>query len=297
MGSVALTAGHTGQALSAPPRVCSTRAGVAALFLAAVGASATTMAEELSLLGGWTDTDDHTSASYAWGLEYRQRLPAHLDASFGYLNEGHVPGHHRDGEMLQLWADTGLWRDRFALAFGAGPYVYFDTQFRYNFQGYNNQHGIGAVLTARVTYELSRRWFALLEVNQVVATDIGTRTVMLGAGMHVDRFIEGLDRLQHGDQTTAVSDGSNELDLFGGETTLNNLSVLRCGSTGTADLPETTRTAISSRSGSVGASESAYRAPNTFLMSALVCPRGSLRIACSSSAMRLKSPSSALAVT
>ncbi len=252
MGSVALTAGHTGQQLSAPPRVCSTRAGVAALFLAAVGASATTMAEELSLLGGWTDTDDHTSASYAWGLEYRQRLPAHLDASFGYLNEGHVPGHHRDGEMLQLWADTGLWRDRFALAFGAGPYVYFDTQFRYNFQGYNNQHGIGAVLTARVTYELSRRWFALLEVNQVVATDIGTRTVMLGAGMHVDRSSR---------VSTASARDHDRLPA------------------------------------ALGASESAYRAPNTFLMSALVCPRGSLRIACSSSAMRLKSPSSALAVT
>jgi hypothetical protein len=199
-------------------------AAAAALFLAGVGASATTMAEELSLLGGWTGTEDHTSASYAWGLEYRQRLLAHLDASFGYLNEGHLPGHHRDGEMLQLWADTGLWRDRFALSFGAGPYVYFDTQFHYNFQGYLNQHGVGVILTGRVMYSPSRRWFALLEANQVVVTGAATRAVMLGAGMHVDSFIAGLERTPQSDQTTAVSDGSNELGFFGGQTTLNNLS-------------------------------------------------------------------------
>src|SRR6185312_412438 len=40
-----------------------------------------------------------------------------------------------------------------------------------------------------------------------------------------------------------------------------------------------------------------YSEPNTFLMSELACPMGSLRISCSSSAMRLNSPSSALAVT
>lgn len=40
-----------------------------------------------------------------------------------------------------------------------------------------------------------------------------------------------------------------------------------------------------------------YSEPNTFLMSELACPSGSLRIWCSSSAMRLNNPSSALAVT
>jgi hypothetical protein len=168
--------------------------------------------------------DDHTAASYAWGLEYRQRLPAHVDVSFGYLNEGHLPGNHRDGEILQLWADTGLWRDRIAFSLGAGPYAYFDTEYYVNYQGYRNEHGVGAILSGRVSYALGRQWFALLEVNQVVATAIGTRTVMLGAGVHLDSVIERFGLAGQGDQTAAVSDGSNELGVFGGNTTLNNLS-------------------------------------------------------------------------
>jgi hypothetical protein len=196
----------------------------AALLLTAGAAPAAALAEELSLLGGWTDTDDHTSASYSWGLEYRERLPAHLDVSFGYLNEGHLPANHRDGARLQLWADTGLWRDRLGFSVGAGPYLYFDTLERKDVVGYANQHGVAAVLTVRASYALTSRWFTLLEVNQVIATNPATRTVMLGAGVHLDSLIGGLDRTQSGDPAApAVADGPNELNLFGGQTTLNNI--------------------------------------------------------------------------
>lgn len=96
------------------PRSC-----VFACLLAQACRCGPATAEELSLLTGVTDTDDHTSGTYAWGLEYRQGLLAHLDASFGYLNEGHLPNHHRDGGMLQLWATIGAWRDRLTFAVGA----------------------------------------------------------------------------------------------------------------------------------------------------------------------------------
>jgi len=183
---------------------------------------ATAGAEELSLLAGLTDTDDHTHATYAWGLEYRERLLDHLDASFGYLNEGHLPDHHRDGGMLQFWATTGAWHDRFSLALGAGPYVYFDTQFHYNYQGYLNQHGVGAIVSGRVTYSLTSQWFVVLDADEVLLANPGTRTVLLGVGYRLERS-PTLD-WQQAEQASGAAGLRNEVGFFAGETTLNDLS-------------------------------------------------------------------------
>jgi hypothetical protein len=174
-------------------------------------------AEEISLLAGVTAAQG--TETYSWGLEYRQRLLSHLDASLGYLNEGHLPQHHRDGGVLQLWAGSGFWHERLTLSAGAGPYLYFDTEYYSNYEGYRNEHGVGLILSARLSYSFTRSWFALLDVNQVVLADPGTRTVMLGAGYRLDRLFEGLDYSQ-----PAVADVANEVSLFGGQTTLNNLS-------------------------------------------------------------------------
>jgi len=198
------------------------RAGLAALLLAvAAWRTPPAAAEELALLGGVTDTDDHTHATYAWGLEYRQRFLPHLYASFGYLNEGHLPNDHRDGAVLQAWADTGPWRDRFALALGVGPYVYFDTTHEINWQGYSDQHGTALIVTGRASYQLSRQWFALLELSQIAGVSPATRTVMLGAGYRLDSFLAGLDGTASG--PGAIADVPNELGVFGGQTVLNNL--------------------------------------------------------------------------
>lgn len=202
-------------------QACRRRTAAVALLLAA-GIPAIVAAEEISLLAGVTDAQG--SESYSWGMEYRQRLLTHLDASLGYLNEGHLPEHHRDGGVMQLWADTGLWHDRLALSVGAGPYVYFDTRYYINFQGYQNQHGVGLILSTRLNYSFPRGWFALLDVNQVVSANPATRTVMLGVGYRLDSLIQGLDRSQQGDHTVAVADVANEIGLFAGQTTLNNLS-------------------------------------------------------------------------
>jgi hypothetical protein len=175
-------------------------------------------AEEVSLLAGVTDAQG--SETYSWGMEYRQRLLSYLDASVGYLNEGHLPDHHRDGAVLQLWADTGFWHD-FSLSVGAGPYVYFDTEYFTNYQGYRNLHGVGLIFSGRLSYAVSRSWFASLDVNQVLAADPGTRTVMFGVGYRLDRLLSGLD---HPQPTPSVADVANEIGLFAGQTTLNNLS-------------------------------------------------------------------------
>jgi len=179
-------------------------------------------AEELSLLAGATERDDHISGSYAWGMEYRQSLFAHLGASFGYLNEGHLQGHHRDGGTLQLWADSGSWRERMSFALGAGPYVYFDTQPHSNYQGYSDQHGVGLMVSGRMTYSLSRRWFAALEADQVMLANPTTRTVMVGLGYLLEP-VSAPDGWKSSGEPGGGTDPHNEMEFFVGQTILNNL--------------------------------------------------------------------------
>jgi hypothetical protein len=220
-GRIGLTAARAAGA----DRTCIRRAKAAAqlwaLALTLMGTAGSARAEEISILAGVNGGDDLSGGTYAWGLEYRQRLLEHLDASFGYLNEGHIPGHHRDGAMLQLWADSGPWRGRFSASLGAGPYVYFDTEQDSSSRGYRDDHGAGLILTARLSMALTRQWFALLELDQVMFTDVSTRTLMLGVGYRLDSL---LDRLQGGAQAGAVADVPNEVSVFGGITVINNLT-------------------------------------------------------------------------
>jgi hypothetical protein len=221
------SAAGTARGVRRRPRSLARRYGLRGLifaYLLSQGcACAPAAAEELSLLAGVTDTDDHTSGTYAWGLEYRQKLLAHVDASFGYLNEGHLPNHHRDGGLLQFWATTGAWRDRIALAVGAGPYLYFDTQFHENWQGYINQHGVGAILSARATFALSRRWFALLDANQVMLVNPATRIILLGVGYRLEDSPVTL-HWQQSDQAAGAGELRNEAGFFAAQTVLNDLS-------------------------------------------------------------------------
>jgi hypothetical protein len=198
--------------------------GRLALLCACALAAAPAGAEEFSVLWGSTDTDDHTSASYAWELEYRERLLAHLDATLGYLNEGHIPGHHRDGASLELWATTSLWHERLGLALGAGPYVYCDTQLPPTLQdGYRDSHGVGALITGSVSYGLTGNWFARLEVSQVTAPgSVGTRTVLLGVGYRLQSVIDRLNGSWADGAQATLPEAANELGLFYGETIIND---------------------------------------------------------------------------
>jgi hypothetical protein len=198
------------------------RAVLPALVLTGTLACPRAGAEELTVLAGVTDSDDHTSGTYAWGLEYRQQLLTDLDASFGYLNEGHLPGHYRDGAVLQLWGHT-LWRQRFDLALGAGPYLYCDTQTYPNGgERYSDYHGVGAIVTGSLGYSLSRDWFARLELSQVIAPgNVGTRTVMLGVGYRLQPLIDSLKHSAEDVPLAADPDAANELGVFYGQTIID----------------------------------------------------------------------------
>jgi hypothetical protein len=202
------------------------RVGLALALIAATAAfhAGSASAEDFAALGGLTDTDDHSSASYSWALEYRQHFGSFFDLSLGYLNEGHLPGHHRDGGAAQAWGRVPLWNERLSLAVGAGPYVYFDTLTDDPGAplGYRDYHGVGVIATAALSYSLSERWFALLELNEVMASaDVGTRTVLLGMGYRLDHVIQALSSGAVPGAHWQDSAPLNEIGVFVGETVIN----------------------------------------------------------------------------
>jgi hypothetical protein len=143
----------------------------------------TACGQSLALLAGLTESDDHQTDTYAWQIEFQQQLNSLLSGSLSWLNEGHIPDHHRDGAAAQLWLNAPAWRERVVLSLGAGPYVYFDTESSPSARGYSDVHSVAAVLSASATLDLGAGWFARLNLNDVWApADVGTYAVLLGGG-------------------------------------------------------------------------------------------------------------------
>lgn len=201
-------------------RTAQAAAAVAALALLARAPPVSARAEELAFYAGSTSTDDGSSHSYAWQLEYRQNLWRYLDASFLYMNEGHIPGHHRDGISVQAWAVTAPLAERFTFALGVGPYFYADTKDQQAAPGFEDSHDVGVIYSASATWYISARWFMRLNVNEIHTNDdASTRTYALGAGYRLD--LANDMRRVFGDHAGAYDYHPNEATLFAGVTILN----------------------------------------------------------------------------
>lgn len=151
---------------------------LAALVLAWVPLRAQQVAFSTGLLGQFGSP----ARTYTWQAEYLQRLDADHGVAFSWMNEGHLPGHHRDGYVLQLgrrWAMA----DRPLLAtVGIGPYRFFDTV---ESPGtYRNHHGWGFLVSAGLIWMPSGTpWFGRLRVQRVIANGSpDTHALLVGAG-------------------------------------------------------------------------------------------------------------------
>ncbi len=173
-------------------------------------------AEELAVLVGQTDGDGQDT--YAWQIDYRQQLLRYLDASFAYVNEGHLDHHQRDGGAVQLWAVTPRWRDRIDFALGAGPYAYFDTQYLARPPWYRNYHSLGEIYTGSLSYYATEDWFVRLNLSAIHAPgNVDTRQVLLGAGFRLDGS-SGSSGSGNGETAPVI----NQLGVFAGQTNDNN---------------------------------------------------------------------------
>jgi hypothetical protein len=203
----------TGRLLA--PRALSAVLG--ALLLAASGVS---HAQEFSLLGGLSrGIGEHT---YSWAASYEEGLGDYFAASFTWLNEGHVTGHHRDGHLLQGWARLPLADRRFVISAGIGPYRYFDTSTEQGGGSYSDLHGWGVVYSLRAQYYFANRWIAQFQLNRVqVQRGPNTNAALIGIAYQLDAPSVPGPRDWAPGRSTRVTAG-NEVTAFVGQTIVNS---------------------------------------------------------------------------
>jgi hypothetical protein len=140
-------------------------------------------AGELDGFDGQLRSTSSGSTTYTWGLDYREPLTEHFSAGFTWLNEGHLPSTHRDGQALQLlWHSLPTAR---GLVFegGIGPYRYYDTHILSADSSFEDKHGWGVLASASVDWYFVNRWFTFLRLNETLVTSrFGTTGLALGVG-------------------------------------------------------------------------------------------------------------------
>lgn len=194
-----------------------------AMALILLSANPTTLwAQELYLLGGLLQNTNDGKDSYAWQLEYIEGMGENFGLGVSYLNEGHVPGHHRDGTTVHLWTRANLLDRKLSVAAGVGPYYYYDTLPTKVGTSYRNDHGWGAIFSSAVTWYTDSRWLLQLRTNMVdnFAT-FNSFSVLAGIGYQLEApSVPGpVDKAPLQDLEKA----KNEFSLLFGQTIVNSL--------------------------------------------------------------------------
>jgi hypothetical protein len=149
-------------------------------FLAAGLLAGGVRAQELAGALGRLHEVGEPEFTYTWRMDYHQRLTPNLAVSFGWLNEGHLPDHHRDGWAAQLWATRDPRGQRLRMGVGLGIYHSFDT----NLAGdaYRNEHATRPLLTLALAHPIGEGPLsAQVQVNRTLGgRDPVTQSVLLG---------------------------------------------------------------------------------------------------------------------
>lgn len=141
-------------------------------------------AQDVELAFGGTHVDGGNGRTFGARVSWYQPLAPNVAASLAYVNEGHVPGHHRDGLAAQAWLTTGATRPGLELAAGLGPYQYFDTAHAESADGFRDAHGTGLAGSVAATWRpAGSRWSWIARVDRFITRrDHDATQVMLGVG-------------------------------------------------------------------------------------------------------------------
>ncbi len=178
-------------------------------------------AQEVSYLAGGGALPNLRSSTFSWDLDYRQHLYRYFSASVGWINEGHIIGHHRDGTDAELWLEAPMFNGRLTLAVGAGGYYYFDTE-PVGTSDSLDVHGSAPIVSASATMYLTNRWFARFLINRInPSDDFRSNTALLGLG-----YWFGQDKRPLPHELGSAPDDrhyvtSDQFTVFAGESVVN----------------------------------------------------------------------------
>jgi hypothetical protein len=163
------------------------RPAVPLLLALALGWAPVLRAQEFDFMAGGMRTTSPVHSSYAYQVDYIQDFyrsaAGVLAGSVDWINEGHVPDHHRDGTAVQLWLRLPFDQGRLVLAAGAGVYNYYDTQTAP--AGVSlDVHGTAPIVSVAATRYWDNRLFVRGLVNQISpAGQVKVTTAALGLGI------------------------------------------------------------------------------------------------------------------
>ncbi len=169
----------------------------------------------IGLLGGLISSHEDRETSYAWQISYMEDIGDHFGWSLSWLNEGHMPNHHRDGPTIQLWARKFILNRRLLLAAGAGPYLAFDTQNQPDGNFRDARNG-GGVFSLAAFWNSGSQWFLQARVNTVLVNrNFDTTALLFGVGYRLDPDTSKGDQANR--STKTLSKSNNEITGFLGD--------------------------------------------------------------------------------
>jgi len=185
-------------------------------------AAATADADELAVLGGGISEHSSDAQSFTWALDYRHALTPNFGVGASWINQGHVPNHHRDGLAAQLWIGTTAFDPRLSFAAGIGPFYYFDTTRHAPGELERDNHGWGVLYSASARWEFVRNWLVELRLQYTeTRRSIDTTSVLLGVGYKLD----GEPTTDAAPARSAWSSSTrNEVAFLGGRAVVNDFS-------------------------------------------------------------------------
>lgn len=187
-----------------------------------LAAASSLAAQEFSAGAGRLHGLTHEKPTYAWSLQYFHYLEPRWAVGLGWLNEGHLENHHRDGPYLQAWRFHRIQSNNLRLGLGLGLYRSFNTTSPGEGEGYHNEHGFRPLLSLRASYPVSvGRWGIFAQATRVLGPENRqTQSVILGlTGRFGEAEFQPAPRPR-----TAGEPPRQEISFLFGRTILNSMS-------------------------------------------------------------------------
>ena len=139
------------------------------LAAAAALLSGPVLAQEFTgLMGAQWDLSVSNPVTYQWRLDYQQGLGEHWYYEVGWVNDGHIPGHARDGIAAELGWRTRLFSPRFVFGIATGFDRYYDTISSTDSAGFADVQDFLWMSTAQFSY-YAGRWIIRAQANLQIA--------------------------------------------------------------------------------------------------------------------------------
>lgn len=182
--------------------------------------------QEVSIAMGRLHGIGYEDMTYSWQLQYLRPIGEGWAGSIGWLNEGHIPDHHRDGLYIQGWRLHRMKGNDLRLGLGMGAYRFFDTTEGGAGPAFQNHHGIKSLFSISAQYPFPGGGAeAFVRVNRTFGPGLPqTQALLVGVSIPFNPRDPAARRdtpapMGH---RQIQSDPVNELTIFLGRTILNS---------------------------------------------------------------------------